>query len=55
MFSRELISQDEMQQLDVAARDALRLQRELFTVAQSTDPVSHKFETELSKGDPSTV
>ena len=54
-FSNELLSQTEARQLDIAARDAVRLQRE----AKSENPDSgldvQKFETATSKGDPEDV
>ena len=54
-FSNELLSQTEARQLDIAARDAVRLQRE----AKSENPDSgldvQKFETATSKGNPEDV
>ena len=54
-FSNELLWQTEARQLDIAARDAVRLQRE----AKSENPHSgldvQKFETATSKGDPEDV
>ena len=54
-FSNELLSQTEARQLDIAARDAVRLQRE--AKSENPDPglVVQKFETATSKGNPEDV
>ena len=44
-----------MQQLDIAGKDAVRLQREVFDTAAESDPIVQKFEQAASEGDPGTV
>ena len=43
-----------MQQLDITANDAVRLQRKVPATAQEADPLEQKFEETTSKGDPAT-
>ena len=51
----QLLSTSEAQQLDITARDALRLQREKPATAEQTDTDLLRFETVTSKGDPENV
>ena len=48
---KELLSASEAQQLDITARDAVRLQREIPATAAKTDPNSLRYETVTSIGD----
>ena len=52
---KELLSTSDAQQLDITARDAVRLQHKLPATADETGPDLLKFETRRSKGDPEAV
>ena len=54
-FSKELLSQTEARQLDIAARDAVRLQREAKSENPDSELDVQKFETATSKGSPEDV
>ena len=54
-FSKELLSQTEARQLDIAARDAVRLQREAKSENPDLGLDVQKFETATSKGSPEDV
>ena len=54
-FSDELLSQSEARQYDIAARDAVRLQRELKSGNPDSGLDVQKFETTTSKGNPEDV
>ena len=51
---RELLTHAEKRQLDITARDALRLQREVPTTTSSEDPLRQKFEVATGTGDLAT-
>ena len=50
-----MITQEPTQQLNLTAKDALRLQREIPGMDQSFDPIAQKFEKAVRKGNLSTV
>ena len=50
--TRELLISAEIQQLDITARDAVRLQREVTATALQKDTLSQKFEVATGRGDP---
>ena len=52
--TRELLTTAEMKQLDVTARDALRLQREIPNMPDEKEPPRQKFASANSKGDQTT-
>ena len=53
-ITHELLTHTEKRQLDITARDALRLQREIPTTTSPEDPVRQKFETATGTGDLAT-
>ena len=54
-FSSELLSQTEARQYDIAARDAVRLQREVKSGNPNSGLDEQKFETATSRGEPENV
>ena len=52
--TRELLTATEVNQLDITARDAVRLQREVPKTADEENPPRPKFESATSKGDYAT-
>ena len=52
--TRELLTTAEMKQLDITARDALRLQREIPNMPDEEEPTRQKFASANSKGDQTT-
>ena len=52
--TKEWLTASEMQQLDITARDAVRLQREIPTATHKKNPLRQKFESATSKGDQAT-
>ena len=52
--TRELLTSAEIQHLDIAARDAVRLQREISTTTLQEDSLRQKFEIATGRGDPAT-
>ena len=52
--TRELLTHAEKRQLDITARDALRLQREVPTTTSPEDPLRQKFEVATGTGDLAT-
>ena len=53
-ITRELLTHAEKRQLDITARDALRLQREVPTTTSPEDPLRQKFEVATGTGDLAT-
>ena len=53
-ITHELLTHSEKRQLDITARDALRLQREIPTTTPPEDPLQQKFETATGTGDYAT-
>ena len=53
-ITHELLTHTEKRQLDITARDALRLQREIPTTTSPEDPLRQKFETATGTGDLAT-
>ena len=52
--ARELLTATEIKQLDIAARDAVRLQREVPSIPDEENPPKQKFAIANSKGDQTT-
>ena len=52
--ARELLTAAEMKQLDITARDALRLQREIPNMPDEENPPRQKFASANSRGDQTT-
>ena len=52
--TRELLTSAEIQQLDITAKDAVRLQREMSTTMPQEDSLRQKFEVATGRGDPAT-
>ena len=52
--ARELLTAAEMKQLDITARDALRLQREILNMPDEENPPRQKFASANSRGDQTT-
>ena len=52
--TRELSTSAEIQQLDITAKDAVRLQREMSTTMPQEDSLRQKFEVATGRGDPAT-
>ena len=52
--ARELLTSAEVQQLDITARDAVRLQREVPATTLHEDPLRQKFEVATGRKDPAT-
>ena len=50
-ITHELLTNAEKRQLDITARDALRLKREVPTTTSSEDPLQQKFEVATGTGD----
>ena len=53
-IARELLTAAEMKQLDITARDAVRLQREVQNMPDEENPPRQKFASVNSKGDQTT-
>ena len=53
-IAREWLTAAKTQQLDLMAKDAVRLQREVPVTTKEGDPLRQKFEIATSKGDPAT-
>ena len=53
-MTRELLTATEIRQLDITARDAVRLQREIPNTPNEENPSRQKFENATSKGDHGT-
>ena len=53
-ITRELLTPAEKRQLDITARDALRLKREVPTLTSPQDPLKQKFEVATGAGDLAT-
>ena len=49
--TREFLTSAEIQQLDITAKDAVRLQREMSTTMSQEDPLRQKFEVATGRGD----
>ena len=52
--TRELLTSTETQQLDITARDAVRLRREVPATTEEADHLRQKYEIVTGKGDPAT-
>ena len=52
--TKEWLTAAEMRQLDITARDAVRLQREIPAATDKENPLRQKFESAISKGDQGT-
>ena len=53
-MTRELPTSAEIQQLDITAKDAVRLQREMSTTMPKEDSLRQKFEVATGREDPAT-
>ena len=51
-MTRESLTSAEKQQLDITAKDAVRLQREVPATTEEADPFRQKFEVATSKKTP---